>query len=117
MIKENHIAAAGSIENAVAKARDIAPGKPVEVEVETLAELDQALASGADIIMLDEMDLAEVNQHLEGREFTAQLELSGGVDIAQINAQKALFKNISRISVGALTKHCRAVDLSMRVVG
>ncbi|UTF59662.1 carboxylating nicotinate-nucleotide diphosphorylase [Gilvimarinus sp. DA14] len=117
LIKENHIAAAGSIENAVTKARDIAPGKPVEVEVETLAELDQALASGADIIMLDEMDLAEVNRHLERREFTAQLELSGGVDISQINAQKALFKNISRISVGALTKHCRAVDLSMRVVG
>lgn len=117
LIKENHIAAAGSIENAVTKARDIAPGKPVEVEVETLAELDQALASGADIIMLDEMDLAEVNQYLEGREFTAQLELSGGVDIAQINAQKTLFKNISRISVGALTKHCRAVDLSMRVLG
>lgn len=116
LIKENHIAAAGSIAQAVQQARTIAPGKPVEVEVETLEELDQALESEADIIMLDEMDLADVNRHLEGREFSAQLELSGGVDIAQINAQKTLFKNISRISVGALTKHCRAVDLSMRFV-
>ena len=115
LIKENHIAAAGSIEAAVIKAREIAADKPLEVEVETLAELDQALASGADIVMLDEMDLEDVNRHLEGKTFTAQLELSGGVDIAQINAQKSLFKNISRISVGALTKHCRAVDLSMRV--
>ncbi|MCP8900211.1 carboxylating nicotinate-nucleotide diphosphorylase [Gilvimarinus xylanilyticus] len=116
LIKENHIAAAGGIAQAVRQARTIAPGKPVEVEVETLDELDQALTSEADIIMLDEMDLAEVNQHLEGRQINAQLELSGGVDIAQISAQKALFKNISRISVGALTKHCRAVDLSMRIV-
>lgn len=116
LIKENHIAAAGSIKAAVAKAREIAPEKPLEVEVETLTELDEALASGADIIMLDEMDLTEVNQHLEGATVTASLELSGGVDIAQINAHKSLFKNISRISVGALTKHCRAVDLSMRVL-
>ena len=116
LIKENHIAAAGSIKAAVAKAREIAPEKPLEVEVETLTELDEALASGADIIMLDEMDLTEVNQHLEGATVTASLELSGGVDIKQINAQKVLFKNISRISVGALTKHCRAVDLSMRVL-
>tara|TARA_R110000850_G_scaffold102666_14_gene212128 strand:- start:1513 stop:1731 length:219 start_codon:yes stop_codon:yes gene_type:complete len=65
--------------------------------------------------MLDEMDLEEVNRHLEGKTFIAQLELSGGVDIAQINALKSLFKNISRISVGALTKHRRAVNLSMRV--
>ncbi|WP_339899716.1 carboxylating nicotinate-nucleotide diphosphorylase [uncultured Gilvimarinus sp.] len=115
LIKENHIAAAGSIEAAVTKAREIAADKPLEVEVETLAELNQALASGADIVMLDEMDLEDVNRHLEGKTFTAQLELSGGVDIAHINAQKSLFKNISRISVGALTKHCRAVDLSMRV--
>ncbi|WP_052480928.1 carboxylating nicotinate-nucleotide diphosphorylase [Gilvimarinus agarilyticus] len=115
LIKENHIAAAGSIKAAVTKAREIAAEKPLEVEVETLAELDEALASGADIVMLDEMSLEDVNRHLEGKAFTAQLELSGGVDIAQINAQKSLFKNISRISVGALTKHCRAVDLSMRV--
>ncbi|WP_339616439.1 carboxylating nicotinate-nucleotide diphosphorylase [uncultured Gilvimarinus sp.] len=116
LIKENHIAAAGSIKAAVAKAREIAPEKPLEVEVETLTELNEALASGADIIMLDEMDLTEVNQHLDSATVTASLELSGGVDIAQINAQKVLFKNISRISVGALTKHCRAVDLSMRVL-
>jgi nicotinate-nucleotide pyrophosphorylase (carboxylating) len=115
LIKENHIAAAGSIKAAVAKAREIAPEKPLEVEVETLTELDEALASGADIIMLDEVDLREVNQHLDSATVTAALELSGGVDIAQIDAHKSLFKNISRISVGALTKHCRAVDLSMRV--
>ncbi|MDO3388373.1 carboxylating nicotinate-nucleotide diphosphorylase [Gilvimarinus sp. SDUM040013] len=116
LIKENHIMAAGSIAQAVAKAREIAPGKPIEVEVETLSELNQALACDVDIVMLDEMDLTEVNQHLADKPLHAELELSGGVDVTQINTQQPLFNIISRISVGALTKHCSSVDLSMRVI-
>lgn len=116
LIKENHIAAAGSITAAVAKARQLAPDKPVEVEVETLAELEEALATDADIVMLDEMELVKVNSYLNGKTFRAQLELSGGMDITQINQQKALLKYINRISVGLLSKHCKAVDLSMRIL-
>lgn len=116
LIKENHIAAAGSIAQAIKKARELAPGKPVEVEVETLDELDKAIAAGAEIIMLDEMELTEINQHLQGRGLTSHLELSGGLNISQLETQRAVLENISRISVGALTKHCKAVDLSMRVI-
>ncbi|MDO3382832.1 carboxylating nicotinate-nucleotide diphosphorylase [Gilvimarinus algae] len=116
LIKENHIAAAGSIAQAIKKARELAPGKPVEVEVETLDELDRAIAAGAEIIMLDEMELTEINQHLQGRGLTSHLELSGGLNISQLETQRAVLENISRISVGALTKHCKAVDLSMRVI-
>src|SRR5690554_352640 len=115
LIKENHITAAGSLTAAVQKARAIAPDKLLEVEVETLSELDEALQSGADVIMLDEMDLAKVNNHLKGKPINAQLELSGGINLTQIQQQKDVLKHISRISVGALTKHCKAVDLSMRV--
>ncbi|WP_049723975.1 carboxylating nicotinate-nucleotide diphosphorylase [Gilvimarinus polysaccharolyticus] len=115
LIKENHIAAAGSISAAVTSARIIASNKLLEVEVETLDELDEALQSGADVVMLDEMDLNEVNEYLNGKQLHAQLELSGGVDIALINQQKELLKYINRISVGALTKHSQAVDLSMRI--
>lgn len=115
LIKENHIAAAGSITAAVTRARQIAPDKPVEVEVETLAELDEALATDADIVMLDEMDLVEVNTYLEGKAYSAELELSGGIDIAQIERYREELRHINRISVGLLTKHCWAVDLSMRI--
>ncbi|BFM19708.1 carboxylating nicotinate-nucleotide diphosphorylase [Gilvimarinus japonicus] len=115
LIKENHIAAAGSIKAAVTKAREIAPEKPLEVEVETLTELDEALASGADIIMLDEMDLREVNQHLEGKTVTALLELSGNVDAAKIKRNGSSFLRINRISLGLLTKNCTAIDLSLRI--
>jgi nicotinate-nucleotide pyrophosphorylase (carboxylating) len=114
LIKENHITAAGGIAQAVQKAREIAPDKPVEVEVETLTELDQALDSGADIIMLDEMNLAQVSQHLSGRSVNAQLEISGNLDAQKIAQDRDFLAHIDRISLGLLTKHCRAVDLSLR---
>lgn len=114
LIKENHITATGGIAQAVQKAREIAPSKPVEVEVETLAELDQALNSGADIIMLDEMDLTQVSQHLAGRPISAQLEVSGNLDAQKIAHDREFLAHIDRISLGLLTKHCRAIDLSLR---
>lgn len=115
LIKENHITAAGSITAAVQQARDIAPGKPVEVEVETLAELEEALSTNADIIMLDEMDLTAVNTYLDGKTINPQLELSGGIDLQHIQRYQTDLRHIQRISVGLLTKNCKAIDLSMRV--
>ncbi|MBU2885420.1 carboxylating nicotinate-nucleotide diphosphorylase [Gilvimarinus agarilyticus] len=115
LIKENHIMAAGSIAEAVTKAREIAPGKPIEVEVESLDELDQALAANADIIMLDEMDLEQVQIHLQGRQFKAQLEASGNINLQSSAKLQQYNSIISRISIGALTKHITCIDLSMRV--
>ncbi|MBI2382311.1 MAG: carboxylating nicotinate-nucleotide diphosphorylase [Gammaproteobacteria bacterium] len=112
LIKENHIAAAGGIAAAVTQARAIAPGKPVEVEVENFAELDQALGAGADIVMLDNFshaDMAQAVSHTAGR---AKLEASGNVELDTIRAVAET--GVDFISVGALTKHVRAIDLSMR---
>ena len=113
LIKENHIAAAGGIREAVAVARDIAPDKPVEIEVENAAELDQALASGADRIMLDNFSLEALRaavSHTNGR---AELEASGNVTDATLVAIAET--GVDLISIGALTKHVRALDLSMRL--
>ena len=113
LIKENHIAAAGGIREAVAAARDIAPDKPVEIEVENAAELDQALASGADRIMLDNFSLEALRaavSHTNGR---AELEASGNVTDATLVAIAET--GVDLISIGALTKHVRALDLSMRL--
>jgi nicotinate-nucleotide pyrophosphorylase (carboxylating) len=113
LIKENHIAACGGIANAVAKARELNPGKPVEVEVETFAELEQALTAGADIIMLDNFTRADAKRavaHVAGR---AKIEISGNVEAASIAALIDIAPDY--VSSGALTKHVRAVDLSMRV--
>jgi nicotinate-nucleotide pyrophosphorylase (carboxylating) len=115
LIKENHIAAAGSIGAAVAAARREAPGVRVEVETENLGELEQALAAGADIIMLDEFSLADMRAAVaRNRASTrpAELECSGGVSLERLRAIAAT--GIDCISIGALTKHVRAVDLSMR---
>jgi nicotinate-nucleotide pyrophosphorylase (carboxylating) len=115
LVKENHIAAAGSIAAAVQSARAAAPGLPVEVETETLAELDQALAAGADVIMLDNFDLplmrdAVARNHAHAR--PALLESSGNVTLATVRAVAET--GVDLISVGALTKHVQAIDLSMR---
>lgn len=114
LIKENHIAAAGSISKAVKAARVIAPNILVEVEVETIEELQSAIDANADIIMLDEMDTKEIKQFLEGKSITAELEISGGLDKQQIEAMPDILQFIDRISLGLLTKHCRSIDLSMR---
>lgn len=113
LIKENHIAAAGSIVAAVDRARALHPGVFVEVETENLDEFDQALEAGADRIMLDEFsaeDRAEAVRRNNGR---CLLEVSGGLGLEGIAAIAQ--SGVDCISVGALTKHVRAIDLSMRV--
>jgi nicotinate-nucleotide pyrophosphorylase (carboxylating) len=113
LIKENHIAACGGIAAAVERAHQIAPGKPVEVEVETLLELDQALKAGADIIMLDELSLEDMRQAVHLTAGRAKLEASGGINRETLRAIAE--PGVDYISIGALTKHLRAVDLSMRL--
>jgi len=115
LIKENHIMAAGGIAQAIAKAHDIAPGKPVEVEVETWDELNQALNAGADIVMLDNFNTQQMQdavQHVAGR---CKLEASGNITLE--NLREVASTGVDYISMGALTKDIKAVDLSMRFNG
>jgi nicotinate-nucleotide pyrophosphorylase (carboxylating) len=115
LIKENHIIAAGSIATAVSTARQSSPGVPVEVEVESLSEFDQALASGADIIMLDELSLDEMRTAVtRNREHGSKckLEASGSVTLATV--RDIALTGVDYISIGGITKHIQAVDLSMR---
>lgn len=117
LIKENHIAACGSIAAAIGQARQQAPGKPVEVEVESRDELTQALEAGADIIMLDNFslaDMAKAVQQVRGTRHRCTLEASGGVN--DDNLIPIAETGVDYISIGALTKHLRAIDLSMRVL-
>ena len=113
LIKENHIAACGGIAEAVAAARRIAPGKPVEVEVESLDELEQALQAGADIVMLDELSLDDMRTAVGIAAGRAKLEASGGID--EQSLRRVAETGVDYISIGALTKHIRAIDLSMRL--
>ncbi|SEI37797.1 nicotinate-nucleotide pyrophosphorylase [carboxylating] [Azotobacter beijerinckii] len=113
LIKENHIAACGGIAEAVAAARRIAPGKPVEVEVEDLEELDQALAAGADIVMLDELSLEDMHTAVRRTAGRAKLEASGGINDG--NLRQIAETGVDYISLGTLTKDIKAVDLSMRL--
>ncbi|HVF33796.1 MAG TPA: carboxylating nicotinate-nucleotide diphosphorylase [Candidatus Saccharimonadia bacterium] len=115
LIKENHIAAAGSIAIAVERARAAAPGLLLEVEVETLAQLDEALASHADRILIDDVTLADMRLAVARAAGACPLEVSGGVSLETVRA--IADTGVDFISVGALTKHVRAVDLSMRVAG
>lgn len=112
LIKENHILAAGSITAAVTGVRPFAQGRPVEVEVESLAELREALAAGADIIMLDNFSRARICEAVAINAGRARLEVSGNVSLEEL---RSLAKTgVDYISTGALTKHLRAVDLSLR---
>ncbi|PZW46914.1 nicotinate-nucleotide pyrophosphorylase [carboxylating] [Pseudomonas sp. URIL14HWK12:I3] len=113
LIKENHIAACGGVAEAVHAAHRIAPGKPVEIEVESLEELHQALSSGADIIMLDELTLDEMKQAVGITAGKAKLEASGGVSETTLRAIAET--GVDYISIGSMTKDVRAVDLSMRL--
>jgi len=113
LIKENHIAACGSIAAAVRAARELAPGKPVEVETENLNELQQALDAGADIIMLDEFSLTDMRTAVAQTAGKARLEASGGIDDSTLVAIAET--GVDFISLGTLTKNLRAVDLSMRL--
>ncbi|QXG37017.1 carboxylating nicotinate-nucleotide diphosphorylase [Pseudomonas viridiflava] len=113
LIKENHIAACGGIAQSIEAAHKIAPGKPVEVEVESLAELKQALDAGADIIMLDELSLDDMREAVRLNAGRAKLEASGGIndDTLRVIAETG----VDYISIGAMTKDVKAVDLSMRL--
>lgn len=113
LIKENHIAASGGVAEAVAAAHRIAPGKPVEIEVESLDELRQALAAGADIIMLDELNLEEMREAVRITAGKAKLEASGGVN--ETTLRVIAETGVDYISIGAMTKDVKAVDLSMRL--
>lgn len=112
LIKENHILAAGSITRAISQVRPYAQGKAVEVEVETLSELQEALAAGADIIMLDNFTLEQIREAVVINAGRTKLEVSGGVSFEQLPALAAT--GVDFISIGGLTKHVRAIDLSMR---
>jgi len=114
LIKENHIAAAGSLIAAVSAARARHPRLLLEVEVEDFAELQDALAIGVDRIMLDEFSLADVHRAVAEAAGRVPLEVSGGVGLDDLHALAAT--GVDYISIGALTKHVRAIDLSMRIV-
>ncbi len=113
LIKENHIMACGGIEAAINTARQNEPGKPVEVEVENLVEFRTALAAGADIIMLDNFTLADMRTAVAENQGKAKLEASGGV--TEHTLLSIAETGVDYISIGTLTKDCKAVDLSMRL--
>lgn len=112
LIKENHIAACGSIAAAIAQARSNHGDKPVELEVENLAEFDQALAAAADIIMLDNFSHSHLRTAVERNQGRAKLEASGGITRQTIRG--IANTGVDYISIGALTKDATAIDLSMR---
>ncbi|MCK0744476.1 carboxylating nicotinate-nucleotide diphosphorylase [Chromohalobacter nigrandesensis] len=114
LIKENHITACGGIAEAITAARRIASDLPVEVEVETLDELDAALCAGADTIMLDNFDLETLREAVTRTAGRSRLEASGNVSEATL--RDIAETGVDYISIGALTKDVKAVDLSMRVV-
>ncbi|WP_324019716.1 carboxylating nicotinate-nucleotide diphosphorylase [Aeromonas hydrophila] len=114
LIKENHILACGGIAEAISEARRLNPGKPVEVEVESLVELEQALVASADIVMLDNFDIPMMREAVALNQGRAKLEVSGNVTLDTLADYAAT--GVDFISVGALTKHVRALDLSMRFI-
>jgi nicotinate-nucleotide pyrophosphorylase (carboxylating) len=118
LIKENHVAAVGSVSAAVATARRQSPQVMIEVEVETLAQLREALATDADRIMLDDFSLDDMRAAVVLRDAQRgkrqDLEASGSVDAARLKAVAAT--GVDFISIGAITKHVRAIDFSMRFV-
>lgn len=119
LIKENHIMACGGIKQAIETAQTTAPGKKVEVEVETLKQLQQALEAHADIIMLDNFSQEEMREAVainNALEKSAQAKLEASGNITDDTLLSIAQTGVDYISIGALTKHCRAIDLSMRLV-
>jgi len=116
LIKENHIAAAGSLTEAIRAARRAAGSKKVEVEVETLQEFSEALQAAPDIIMLDEFSLSDMRAAVElnsASDHSVKIEASGRVTLETVRAIAET--GVDYISIGSITKHVRAVDLSMRL--
>ena len=115
LIKENHVMAAGGVAPVLAQARALAPeGVFIQIEVETLEQLEEALAAGAQMILLDNMDLAQMRKAVARSAGRAELEASGGVDLSKVRAIAET--GVDRISIGSLTKDVRAIDLSLRHV-
>lgn len=113
LIKENHIESCGSIENAVKRARELHPGKPIEVEVENLEQLAQAIAVHVDTVMLDNFTLEDMQHAVTLADKRVKLEASGNVSLDTL--REIARTGVDFVSVGALTKHVRAIDFSMRV--
>lgn len=118
MLKENHVRVAGSISAAIARARKLQPDKPLIVEVETLEQLREALATGCERILIDDFDAATRREavriaHAAPFDGRIPLEVSGSVDLAGVRAIAG--DGVDCISIGALTKHVRAIDLSMKL--
>lgn len=113
LIKENHLMACGGITPAIETARRNHPEKPIEVEVETFEQLQEALAAGADIIMLDNFTPEQMKEAVKITDGRAQLEASGNITDETLLSYAST--GVDYISIGALTKHCRAIDLSMRI--
>lgn len=112
LIKENHIIACGGIAKAISTAKELNPNKPVEVETESLEELKEAIEAGADIIMLDNFSTDMMREAVKINQGQADLENSGNVTLETI--REFALTGVDYISVGALTKHLKAMDLSMR---
>jgi len=115
LIKENHILACGSIGKAIAKAKKLFPQKRVEVEVENLSEFREALDAEPDWIMLDNFALEELKLAVSGTNGHVRLEASGGIE-KDADLVAIAETGVDYISVGALTKHCNAIDLSLRMI-
>jgi nicotinate-nucleotide pyrophosphorylase (carboxylating) len=116
LIKENHIAAAGGVAAVLQRVRETSPqARFVEIEVETLDQLDEALASGATMVLLDNMDLPTLHEAVRRNAGRAVLEISGGVNLDTVRALADT--GVDRISIGALTKDIKATDFSMRMDG
>jgi nicotinate-nucleotide pyrophosphorylase (carboxylating) len=114
LIKENHIAAAGGVAAVLQRVRETAPqARFVQIEVETLEQLDEALASGATMVLLDNMDLATLHEAVRRNAGRAVLEISGGVKMQTVRGLAET--GVDRISIGTLTKDIRATDYSMRM--
>jgi len=114
LIKENHIAAAGGIAQVLETAFELADGKvSVQIEVENMDELEQALSAGAPLILLDNFSLADMRHAVQVTHGRALLEASGNITLETVRSVAET--GVDRISVGSLTKHIRAVDLSMRI--
>ena len=114
LIKENHIIAAGSIVAALAAAKALNSGVMIQIEVESIAELEEALAGGAEHILIDDFSIEDMARAVEITQGRAELEVSGGVEMTKL--RDIALTGVDRISVGALTKDVIAIDFSMRVL-
>jgi len=113
LIKENHISACGGISEVITKVRRVSLDKSVEIEVQNLTQLQEALTAGANKILLDNFDILTLQEAVKINQGQSKLEASGGID--QDILVKIAETGVDYISIGALTKHCRAIDLSLLI--